>query len=445
MRKFKIILLPLLALFQAGCSTIEVRHTASGISDVFEFPQTESFQSYTNRTSNYLWLNWQNRLATEPDWPKNPGVEKIAQYNSPGMSSPGENCTAKQNGIVLIHGLYDSPYVMHDLQEYFQSRCFYTMSLLLPGHGTRPGDLLNLSYREWKKATTFSIQRMAQQVDNVFIAGFSTGGALAVNYANDPQREDGIEVKGLFLLAPALDLRAKGAALILADIVSWVPGQKFNDVDYIKYESLTTNSVRQIIYLANETRERLAERQLNIPAFIVVAENDYTIPAKTTIDLFKKDVFSENSILVKFTPNSDNDDIRIYSTNLPDKSICRNFKEERIIECDSSFEYIANNGKEYTVGDFSHMALTLKPDDPHYGFDGDYRYCLHYSQDNDAVLRDQCLNQKAPFCYGERSAFSHGKSELCAMKGRAVVRLTSNPLFPLLVEQMDIFLGKVIK
>src|SRR4051794_18908145 len=55
----------------------------------------------------------------------------------------------QKQGILLIHGLFDSPFMMRDIARHFLSRGFLVRTILLPGHGTVPGDLLNIERSEW--------------------------------------------------------------------------------------------------------------------------------------------------------------------------------------------------------------------------------------------------------------------------------------------------------
>lgn len=58
---------------------------------------------------------------------------------------PASHCDDRQapsRGIVLMHGLADMPASMRDIAQGFSDRCFVAHSLLLPGHGARPAELL---------------------------------------------------------------------------------------------------------------------------------------------------------------------------------------------------------------------------------------------------------------------------------------------------------------
>lgn len=105
--------------------------------------------------------------------------EQIISWNSPFiLDIDDKKCIGKKKGILVIHGLSDSPFTSRDIANYFNQNCFTVYSILLTGHGTRPGDLLKISYKDWIKQVEYGVKELAKKVDKIYISGFSTGGAL---------------------------------------------------------------------------------------------------------------------------------------------------------------------------------------------------------------------------------------------------------------------------
>ena len=68
------------------------------------------------------------------------GFEREQQvlWNLPYRLAPSANCrSADRTGLLLVHGLSDSPFVFRDLARYLADRCIEVRTLLLQGHGTR--------------------------------------------------------------------------------------------------------------------------------------------------------------------------------------------------------------------------------------------------------------------------------------------------------------------
>jgi len=52
-----------------------------------------------------------------------------------------------KGGVLLLHGMTDSPYSLRKLADMFHAQGFYVLSLRLPGHGTIPAELDSM---EWQ-------------------------------------------------------------------------------------------------------------------------------------------------------------------------------------------------------------------------------------------------------------------------------------------------------
>ena len=71
--------------------------------------------------------------------------------NASFVYDPGKKNT--KGVILLLHGLSDSPYHMRALGKLFKEEGLYVLGLRLPGHGTLPSGLLDITWQEWAKAT----------------------------------------------------------------------------------------------------------------------------------------------------------------------------------------------------------------------------------------------------------------------------------------------------
>ena len=169
---------------------LEVRHQPSGVSCVFNGSQL-TFADYVARNRDML--SRAHSAAGAAD------LEKTVDGNAPFELKPPPGFAAgKQKtylrGVLLTHGLSDSPYFMCHLAEFFQENGFRVMAVLLPGHGTQPGDLLEVTWPEWVKTVAYGAYKLAEEVDEVYLAGYSTGATLSVYQSLRDNR-----VRGLFL------------------------------------------------------------------------------------------------------------------------------------------------------------------------------------------------------------------------------------------------------
>ena len=103
-----------------------------------------------------------------------------------------------QKGILLVHGLGDSPFTFHDIGKFLAAHGFLVRAVLLPGFGTRPEDLLHVKLRDWRRVVNEQTQALQSEVKEVYLGGFSLGGNLVLDYAYAHP-----EIAGLLLFSPA--------------------------------------------------------------------------------------------------------------------------------------------------------------------------------------------------------------------------------------------------
>jgi len=388
-----------------GCATVAPRLQESGLNSDFSLSHDTPFEVYVRTT---LALIEKCRVDLN-DMNK----EKVMQANAPFELRPQETLFPKtkagkyQKGVLLIHGLSDSPYLMQPIARHLQARGFLVRAILLPGHGTVPGDLLKVTYEAWIKAVAYGAATLRADAEQVYLGGFSTGGALSVLHA---LRDD--DIKGLFLFAPALAVKDQRVALagFLGALTDWI-GPLRDDVDYVKYESFAANAAYQIYLLTEEVHAGLEARQkLNMPIFAALSEDDTTVDAARTLDVMRQYGTSKKNRIVLYTKDSKKPRGAIAGVVMQENS---SLPGERIL-------------------DFSHIAVTIPPDNPHYGVNGDYRSCLHYQAESEK--RTLCLHSQDVW-QGEITAEN--------LKIGVVRRLSYNPLHGKMMEHLDRFLEEV--
>lgn len=93
-----------------------------------------------------------------------------------------------RGGVLLLHGLTDSPYSLRHVAEIYRRRGFYALGLRLPGHGTVPAALLDAGWDDWRAAVKVGARAVRERVGPSMpfhVVGYSNGGALALQYALD--------------------------------------------------------------------------------------------------------------------------------------------------------------------------------------------------------------------------------------------------------------------
>lgn len=330
--------------------------------------------------------------------------ETIIDANAPFEFRPA-NSKIKY-GALLIHGLFDSPFMMRDLGKRLCEQGLLVRSVLLPGHGTVPGALLNIRYQQWINTVNYGVSTFTNEVEKVWLVGFSTGATLALHHAAQNPA-----IAGIIMLSPALKMLAPLTPLswwppTLSHIwerTNWFCLRK--EIDYAKYQSIPFNAVYQLYLLNQEIAQYEPNHWVNCPFFMCVTAQDEVISSQVSLDFFAQTKSTRNRLLIY--------------TDTPKK-----YDDPRITVRNSTYP---ENG----IVNFSHITLSIAPDNFHYGTAGDYCYASHLDKDK--------------FIYG---AFNPGRTALderffqYKLIKKRHRRLTFNPDFNFMVEEINRFIKR---
>jgi hypothetical protein len=91
-----------------------------------------------------------------------------------------------KGGVVLLHGLTDSPYSMRAIAEIFHSQGFYVLVPRLPGHGTTPSALRSWSNIRWSRLSIAALPGLpSTRADWINLTGSETAPNIAEIYVLD--------------------------------------------------------------------------------------------------------------------------------------------------------------------------------------------------------------------------------------------------------------------
>ncbi len=309
-------------------------------------------------------------------------------------------------GVLLLHGLSDSPYSMRSLGELLYQRGYHVVGLRIPGHGTAPSGLLDAQWEDWAAAVRIAVTHVAGKAGPdrpLFVFGYSNGAALSVEYALASLQQDNLPVpNGLVLLSPAIGVSGVAALaswqaslgrLIGLDKMAWNSIEL--EFDPYKYGSFAVNAGDQIFQLTGRIGRGLeslknAGRNDEFPrvlAFTSVV--DATVPPSTLIHvlfdrlgdrghqlvLFDVDRRAETRALLAHDPQQRLEELigeinKTYDLTLVTNKYSNSDSVEALFRKAGDSD-IAHNPLplEWPTGVFSlsHVALPFPPDDPIYG------------------------------------------------------------------------------
>lgn len=91
----------------------------------------------------------------------------------------------KDIGVLLLHGWSSPPDELFPLAEYLNSFGYSVSVPTLRGHGTRPEDLLGVTWRDWLDDSRKALDELKKYSSKIFVGGISMGGDLAIMLAED--------------------------------------------------------------------------------------------------------------------------------------------------------------------------------------------------------------------------------------------------------------------
>ena len=205
------------------------------------------------------------RQLDEQVYAKTPPHDRraINRYNRDSLSDP-ERWSPNWNrsfelaaespnaGVLLLHGMSDSPYSLRNLGERLHAAGAHVIGLRMPGHGTAPSGLVELTWQDMAAATRLAIRHLAEQSGDrpLHIVGYSTGAALAVLYALAAVEDEALpRVDRVVVLSPAIGVtaaaplavwQARLGHLLGLDKLAW--NAILPEYDPFKYGSFAVNA-----------------------------------------------------------------------------------------------------------------------------------------------------------------------------------------------------------
>ncbi len=223
-------------------------------------------------------------------------------------------------GVLLLHGMTDSPYTLRSLAAMFYAKGFYVLNLRMPGHGTLPAELDRVQWQDWLAAVQLGARDVAGQLGSeqpFYIVGYSNGASLALKYSMDSI--DGTELRTpdhLVLLSPmiAVDALASVSRLFYwLGHLEYLQKSRWVDIypeyDPHKYNSFPMNAGLQSYKLTNTVQEQMRRMQAAgqwqqmPPVLTFQSLVDSTVLASAVVDKLYEKLPDNGSELVLFDVN----------------------------------------------------------------------------------------------------------------------------------------------
>ncbi len=227
---------------------------------VFKQLQKEVYSKTSKQPRNQLNRFQTGSLSDPTSYPKN--------WNRSFILTPEH----PRGGVLLLHGLSDSPYSLRTLAKTFYQQGYIVLGLRMPGHGTAPSGLVYASWQDMAAAVKIAARHVSSLLMSsaeklpFYIVGYSMGAAQAVNYSLDALQDKNLaSADALVLISPAIGVSGVAALAVWQSRLGYIPGWKklaWNSInpeyDPYKYNSFAVNAGDQIYRLTKAIDRKLS-------------------------------------------------------------------------------------------------------------------------------------------------------------------------------------------
>jgi len=312
---------------------------------------------------------------------------------------------APKAGVLMLHGMSDSPYSMRSLGQSLHAHGATVLGMRVPGHGTAPSGLVYVQWEDMAAAVELAMRHLHELVGDqpLYIVGYSNGGALAVHYALSTLQDASLpSVNGLVLISPEIGVSKLAALAAWQERLGRLLGLDKLDWNSIKpecdpfqYRSFALNAGKLAYEITGEIQTRITQLAKSgdlarFPALLAFQSVvDATVSAPALVDglferlptgdhelvLFDLNQVAEIESLLKTNPRPDVDRL-LARTDLT-------FAITLITNKDKTSREVVvrrrpEGGEPVAVSDLgiawpedlyslAHIALPFPPDDPVYG------------------------------------------------------------------------------
>jgi alpha-beta hydrolase superfamily lysophospholipase len=255
-------------------------------------------------------------------------LERYSSNSSadPGREQPNWNRSFELHadepvgGVLLLHGMSDSPYSLRMLGMALNQHGYQVVGLRLPGHGTIPSGLREIIWRDMAAAVNLAMQHLAGRLGSkpIHMIGYSTGASLALDFMLNAMEDEQTPVPAsLVLISPAIRVHATSALAGFKNALAALPGldglaylSVMDEFDPYKYNSFATNAGAQVHQITRSVDRRmltLSQQKAAVdklpPILVLKSTVDATVTTDAVVDNLLKRLPNGRNELVLFDIN----------------------------------------------------------------------------------------------------------------------------------------------
>jgi carboxylesterase len=190
-------------------------------------------------------------------------------------------------GVLLLHGWSSYTDEFLPLAKYLNSFGFAVSAPLLRGHGTKPEDLIGVTWKDWLQDAKIELGKLEKHSSKIFIGGISMGGDLAMHLSEEES------VSGVISLGGAVKYKFHPLVKIVLFCMGmtktyrkkyYPPWARKKMGDRKVYMYYPIRSAKEVVRLADETRAILP--RVTKPILIMQSTIDHLVSKKSPQIIF---------------------------------------------------------------------------------------------------------------------------------------------------------------
>ena len=273
-----VVLVIVFVVYLNGRADLNVWHLAKLDEEFTTHSGVETFTDYL-ALEERLFRQLDALVYEEVEPEQHPAINQaINRYSRNSLSDPQRwsadwnrsftlDADSPEAAVLLLHGMSDSPYSLRHLGGRLHAAGANVLGLRMPGHGTAPSGLLNITWQDMDAAVRIAMRHLAQQNEGlpIYVIGYSTGAALAVNYALATLDDKSLPpIERIVVLSPAIGVapvavlavwQARLGRLLGLEKLAW--NGILPEYDPFKYGSFAVNAGDLVYQLTGEIQDRL--------------------------------------------------------------------------------------------------------------------------------------------------------------------------------------------
>jgi len=188
----------------------------------------------------------------------------------------------EKKGCVLIHGFTGSPREIEVIANHLKKFDIKVSTPTLPGHGypLNKKDMNRFGWKDWVEAAESALLEMIEQVEEVYLVGFSMGGIIAAYLSTK------YSIKKLVLLSASVYYLSMKR--FLKDFFEGLRHQTISDHFQHYFYKISHTPLKSAINFRRLVKTLIPYiQQVKVPTLIIQGELDDLVDPKSAVYIFK--------------------------------------------------------------------------------------------------------------------------------------------------------------